>query len=287
MTAPRSSRRPSTSRHGDGDVRETTPDFVEALARGLDVIKAFGPGATSLTVSEAAARTSLARPTARRLLLTLEELGYVTSRAGAYSLTARTLELGTAYVAARGRFDVARPHLLALVARTGESSSMSQLDGSDIIYRERASVPKIIALSVHVGTKFPAIATAMGHVLLADQSPEQLDATLATPSASDIIPRVALSRSELDDHLAAAREQGWAMSDELLSFGIRSIAAPVRDRHGRVAAAVNVTTHAAETPIDRLVGEHLPPLRDAADAITRAWADLAMLPVASPDADRW
>lgn len=287
MTARRSSHRASAPRPGNADDRETTPDFVEALARGLDVIKAFGPGATSLTVSEAAARTALARPTARRLLMTLEELGYVTSRAGAYSLTARTLELGTAYVAARGRWDVARPHLVALVARTHESSSMSQLEGSDIIYRERASVPKIIALSVHVGTKFPATATAMGHVLLAEQSPEQLDDTLATPSASGIIPRVSLTRGELDACLSQVREQGWAMSDELLSFGIRSIAAAVRDGSGRTVAAVNVTTHAAETPVDRLVGDHLPPLLDAAAAIGQAWADLAVLPVVSPDADRW
>ena len=107
---------------------------------------------------------------------------------------------------------------------------MSQLDGSDIVYTARVPVPKIIAISVQIGTRFPAAATSMGRVLLADLDPSELDDVLATPSASGVIPRVVLSRSELDKSLAEIRERGWALSDELLSLGIRSIAAPVRDR---------------------------------------------------------
>ncbi|MBI5087671.1 MAG: helix-turn-helix domain-containing protein, partial [Actinobacteria bacterium] len=158
--------------------RGDSTDFVEALARGLDVITAFGPRAMELTVSEVAARTGLARPTARRLLMTLEQLGYARTVNGAYSLTTKTLELGTAYVAAQGMWDIARPHLLDLVAHTGESSSMSQLAGSDIVYTARAPVPKIIALSVSIGTLFPAVATSMGKVLLADLARDELDAVL-------------------------------------------------------------------------------------------------------------
>ena len=181
--------------------RNDSSDFVEALARGLDVIKAFGPTAMELTVSEVAARTGLARPTARRLLMTLEQLGYTRLANGAYTLTTKTLELGTAYVAAQGLWDIARPHLASLVAKTGESSSMSQLDGSDIVYTARVPVPKIIALSVQIGTRFPAAATSMGRVLLADLDKSELDKVLATPSASGVIPRVVLSRSELDRSL--------------------------------------------------------------------------------------
>ena len=143
-------------------------DFVEALARGLAIITAFSPTATTLSVTDAADRTSLPRPTARRLLMTLEQLGYVRSNDGLYTLTTKVLELGTGYIAALGIWELARPHLEALVAQTGESSSMSQLDGSDIVYVARVPVPKIIALSVHIGTRFPAAATSMGHVLLAD-----------------------------------------------------------------------------------------------------------------------
>ena len=177
-------------------------DFVEALARGLDVIKSFGPTSMELTVSEVATKTGLPRPTARRLLMTLEQLGYTRFSNGSYALTTKTLELGTACIAAQGIWDVARPHMLALVGKTGESSSMSQLDGSDIVYMARVPVAKIIAISVHIGTRFPAPATSMGHVLLSDLTATQLDATLATPSASDIIPRVVLSRAELEEVLA-------------------------------------------------------------------------------------
>ncbi len=257
-------------------------EFVEALARGLDVITCFGPTAIELTVSEVATRTGLARPTARRLLLTLEQLGYVRSINGSFSLTTRVLRLGTAGIAAQGIWDVARPHLVSLVGRTGESSSMSQLDGSDIVYTARVPVPKIIALSVSIGTLFPAVATSMGKVLLADMEPAQLDEVLSIPSRSGIIPRVTPSRAELDHDLAEIRERGWALSDELLSVGIRSIAAPIRDRKGRTAAAVNVTVHAAETSINTLTVEYLPFLLSTAREVTEEWSNLARLPVAAP-----
>ncbi len=258
-------------------------EFVEALARGLDIVTCFGPTAVELTVSDVAARTGLARPTARRLLMTLEALGYVRSADGVFSLTTQVLRLGTACIAAQGLWDVARPHLAALVRHTGESSSMSQLDGSDIVYTARVPVPKIIAFSVNIGTLFPAVATSMGRVLLSEFDSADLDDVLATPSRSGIIPRVVPSRAELDDDLAGIRSRGWALSDETLSVGIRSIAAPVRDTSGRIAAAANVTVHAAETSIERLTGEYLPHLLTTTAAITSAWADMALLPVASAD----
>jgi IclR family pca regulon transcriptional regulator len=262
------------------DSRNGSGEFVEALARGLDVIRAFGPRSMELTVSEVASRTSLARPTARRLLLTLEQLGFVRSVNGSYSLTTKTLELGTAYIAAQGLWDVARPHLLDLVSHTGESSSMSQLAGSDIVYTARVPVPKIIALSVSIGTLFPAVATSMGKVLLADLARDELDAVLAIPSRSGIIPRVIPTRPELDEILDEVRTRGWAISDEQLSVGIRSVAAPVRRADGRVAAAMNVTVHAAETSIERLTGEYLPLLLETAAAVTTEWSNLALLPIA-------
>src|SRR6201991_1050304 len=162
--------------------RQSSSDFVEALARGLAIITAFSPTATELSVSDAAARTSLPRPTARRLLMTLERLGYVRSNDGVYTLTTKVLELGTTYVAALGIWELARPHLEALVAQTGESSSMSQLDGSDIVYVARVSVPKIITLRVVIGTRFPAVQTSQGKVLLAALRPDQVAAALAQPS---------------------------------------------------------------------------------------------------------
>src|SRR6478672_11388494 len=123
---------------------ETGPDFIEALARGLDVIRAFEPNHPTMTLSEVAAATGLARPTARRLLLTLEELGYIRAAGNQFSLTPRVLSLGMAYVGSLGLWDIARPHLERLVAATRESSSISQLDGSDIVYVARVAVPKLI-----------------------------------------------------------------------------------------------------------------------------------------------
>lgn len=257
-------------------------DFVEALARGLEVLKCFGPMAMALTVSDVAARTDLARPTARRLLLTLEQLGYVRSDDGVFSLTTQVLELGTAGIAAQEIWDIARPHLQRLVGFTGESSSMSQLDGSDIIYTARVPVAKIIALSVHIGTRFPAVATSMGHVLLADLERSELERVLRLPSKSGVIPRVVPSQKELDRTLKEVRERGWAMSDERLSLGIRSIAAPVRDADGVVRAAMNVTVHAAETSVETLTSKYLPVLLRAAESVSAEWANLSMLPVAEP-----
>jgi len=253
-------------------------DFVEALARGIDVLTAFSPSKVAMTVSEVAEETGLARPTARRLLLTLESLGYVRSTAGTYTLTAKVLDIGTAVIAAQDSWDLAQPHMRDLVDFTQESSSMSVLDGSDIVYSARVAVPKIIALRVNIGTRFPAIAASMGKVLLADLDPDELDTALATPSQSPVIPRVNPSRAELESKLAEVRERGWALADEILSLGVRSVAAPVRGPDGRVDAALNVTVHAAETSIERLTGEFLPRLLDAAAKITTEWQNLAKLP---------
>ena len=166
------------------------PDFVEALARGLDIVAAFGAEHRAMSLSEVAAAAGLARPTARRLLLTLEELGYVRSCGGAFELTPKVMNLGMAYVSSLGLWDIARPHLEALVARTGESSSIAQLDGSNIVYVARVSVPKLIALRVEIGTHFPAVQTSQGKVLLAALPPDQVAAALAQPSRSGLPPYI-------------------------------------------------------------------------------------------------
>ena len=132
----------------------TGRDFIEALARGLEVIAAFEPGRPVMSLADVANATGLARPTARRILLTLAELGYVRPAGGGFALTPRVLELGIAYVRSMGLWDIARPHMERLVARTNESSSIAQLDGSDIVYVARVSVPKIVTLAVEIGTRF-------------------------------------------------------------------------------------------------------------------------------------
>ncbi len=247
-------------------------DFVEALARGLDILASFGVDHRGMSLTEVAAAAGLARPTARRLLLTLEELGYVRSCDGTFELTPKVMNLGMAYVSALGLWDIARPHLESLVARTGESSSMAQLDGSDIVYVARVSVPKLIALRVEIGTHFPAVQTSQGKVLLAALPADQVAAVLSQPSRSGLPPYIGWSPDRLREELAEVRARGWALADSELAPGVRSVAVPVRDGTGAVRAAMNVTVHAAETTTQRLLHEYLPLLLTTAGQISAEWA---------------
>ncbi|WP_030223964.1 IclR family transcriptional regulator domain-containing protein [Streptomyces sp. NRRL WC-3626] len=259
--------------------RDDDPNFIEAIARGFDVIKAFDPHTPVMSLTEVATATGLARPTARRILLTLESLGYVrTLPAGGFTLTARVLELGLTYVQAMGLWGVARPHMERLVARTHESTSVAQLDGSDVVYVARVAVPKIIALAVSIGTRFPAAQTSLGKVLLAGLEPEELDEALAEPSRSAALPRHRFDRAGLDATLQEVRARGWSLTDQELAAGIRSVAAPLRDGDGRVIAAMNVTVHAAETPVEKLRDEYLPLLLRAAGEVSADFARYGAIP---------
>ena len=251
---------------------ETGPDFIEALARGLDVIRAFEPNRPTMALSEVAAASRLARPTARRMLLTLEELGYVRVTQGGFALTPRVLELGMAYIGSTSIWEIARPHMERLVSFTGESSSLAQLDGSDIVYVARVAVPKIITLAVTIGTRFPALQTSLGKVLLAELPQDELERVLAEPSRSGVTPLWQPNAEERDCVLNEVRTRGWSLTDEHLARGIRSIAAPVRDGTHQVVAALNVTVHAAETSIEILTEKYLPMLLQTAAAISADWA---------------
>ena len=254
------------------------PDFIEALARGLEVIAAFEPNRPVMSLTEVASATGLARPTARRILLTLTELGYVRAEGAGYALTPRVLDLGVAYVRSQGLWEIARPHMEALSAATDESCSIAQLDGSDIVYVARVAVPKIVALTVQIGTRFPALQTSLGKVLLAALDPCDVDAVVAEPTRSGLTPRWQPDRAEREAELREVRARGWAITDQQLALGIRSVAAPLRDGAGRVVGALNVNTHAAETPVDHLIGHHLPLLLKTAGEISADYARLATVP---------
>jgi IclR family transcriptional regulator, pca regulon regulatory protein len=257
---------------------EAGPDFIEALARGLEVLRTFRPGRRVSTLSEIAADTGLARPTVRRILLTLEALGYVRSADRGYMLTPRVLELGMTYINSLDVWEVARPHMERLVAQTNESTSMAQLDEDDIVYVARVAVPKIVTLAVTIGTRFPAYATSMGKVLLAAQDLNDVEYPLEQPTRSGILAKWQPTRAELDRTLREVRARGWALADQELAPGIRSIATGVRDGDGRVVAAINVTVHAAETSIDTLTREYLPLLLHTAADISHDWARMAAVP---------
>lgn len=262
-------------------------DFVEALARGLDVIKAFSMTSPVMTSAQVAVKTGLARPTAHRLLLTLQSLGYARNDSTGFSLTPRVVDLGMAYVSALGIWGLARPHMEELVKITDQSCSVSQLDGSDIVYVARVIVPKILSMTVSVGTRSPARSTSMGDVLLADLSDRELHRALTTPSLSTFKARLSRTNEELLAILPQVRQQGWAISDERLSFGVRGVSVPITDCHGRTTAALSTAVHATEVTVDQLRENYLPLLLAAAEKIGADWAKIEELPtsIVAPAAD--
>lgn len=220
----------------------TTPDgatFVQSLARGLAVIRAFDAQHPALSLSELAQRAEIPRAAARRFLLTLEALGYVRSEGRLFSLTPRVLELGVAYLSGLEFPDIAVPHLERLSSMLEESVSASVLDGDDIVYVARAAHRRIMSVRIEVGTRFPAYATAMGRVLLAALPEDQWpDVTQELPA---LTPRTVTDPRQLHQALREVREQGWADVDGELELGLRSIAVPVTGPRG-LTAAINVAT---------------------------------------------
>jgi IclR family transcriptional regulator, pca regulon regulatory protein len=242
-------------------------DYVQSLERGLAVIRAFDADRPELTLSDVARATGLPRAAARRFLLTLVELGYVRADAGRFSLRPRVLELGYAYLSGLGLPEVAQPHMESLVARVNESSSMSVLDDTDVVYVVRVPTRRIMAITLAVGTRLPAYATSMGRVLMAALPPDELDARLARTDLRQLTATTVADAGELRARLDRVRDQGWATVDQELEEGVRSVAAPIRDASGAVVAALNVSAHASRTSMQSLRRDVLPLLLETAAGI--------------------
>jgi len=240
-------------------VNDRGDHFVQSLERGLAVIRAFGSDDPELTLSDVARRTGLTRAAARRFLLTLADLGYVRFDGRLFALTPRVLDLGYAYLSSLSLPEVAEPHLERLAAEVHESSSVSVLDGDEIVYVGRVPTSRIMRVAINVGTRFPAYATSMGRVLLAALEPDELDAYLARAEIRPLTARTIATPEALRAELDRVRAQGWALVDQELEEGLRSIAVPVRNG-SRVVAAVNVSAHASRASKDTVRKVLLPPL---------------------------
>jgi IclR family pca regulon transcriptional regulator len=238
--------------------------FVQSLARGLAVIEAFGADAPAPTLSEVAAAVGLPRAAVRRFLLTLVHLGYARQTNGRFTLTPRVLRLGAAYLGGLGLPELAEPHLERLSQEVHESTSIAVLDGGDIVYVARVIAHRYLRLNLAVGTRFPAFATSMGRVLLAGLSPEELDSYFATADLTPPTRRTTHSEGELRALIENVRWQGWAFADEQFAYGVRSLAAGVRDATGNVVAAIDVSSTTVHDP----VGEYLDALLETATAIS-------------------
>jgi IclR family transcriptional regulator, pca regulon regulatory protein len=253
-----------------GPVR--TDEFVQSLERGLSVIRVFNANAPELTLSDAARLAGLTRATTRRVLHTLEALGYVSSNGRLFALTPKVLDLGYAYLASLQVGDLALPFMEALSEEVHESVSAAVLDGTDIVYVARVPTRKIMRLSLGIGSRLPAVATSMGRVLLADLEPARLAQVLPTLRLDARTERTVTDRDQLRDTLASVRSQGWALVDQELEEGVRSIAAPLRDRSGRAVAALNIGTQAALVSLKELRTELLPQLLACAEEISQQLA---------------
>ena len=242
--------------------------FVQSLERGLLVIRALNASEPQ-ALSAVARATGLSRAAARRFLLTLEQLGYVRQTGGRFALTPRVLELGYAYLSSLTLPEVAQPHLERLVGQVQESSSVSVLDGDDVVYVARVPTRRIMSVTISVGTRFPAYATSMGRVLLAGLADEEVDATLARADLRRLTARTVTSVEALREEIERVRRSGYAIVDEELEVGLRSIAAPIRDGAGTVTAAVNLSAQASRTTVADMKRRLLPALRETARAIER------------------
>jgi len=247
--------------------RPRSADFVQSLERGLLVIRAFDSEHRELALSDVARISGLTRAAARRFLLTLEKLGYVTFTGGRFALTPRVLELGYAYLSSLSLPEVAQPHMEALVARVNESSSISVLDDTEVVYVARVPTRRIMSITLSVGTRLPAYATSMGRILLAALPDDELEARLGR---IDLVPLSAHTITDpvvLRNVLERVRRQGWAAVDQELEEGLRSLAVPIHDANGTVVAALNVSVHASRGTMTSLRRDVLPLAQSAAKAI--------------------
>ncbi|RYF22724.1 MAG: IclR family transcriptional regulator [Comamonadaceae bacterium] len=243
--------------------------YVQSFARGLEVIRSFSAQAPQQTLSEVAAATGLTRAGARRILLTLQTLGYVESDGRLFLLTPRILDLGFAYLSSMPIWDLAEPVMEALVDQVHESCSAAVLDGLDIVYVLRVHTHKIMSTNLGVGSRLPAFWTSLGRTLLAALPEDELRQRLQAA------PRVAHTQhTVLDDEgllarIAQARQQGWCLVNQELEEGLISIAAPLKNRAGHTVAALNISGQANRTSAEMMQERLLPALLQATQAISR------------------
>lgn len=258
--------------------RSENREFVEALARGLDIIRSFNQFKPLRTVSDLAAELKLARPTVHRIMLTLEELGYVVQTDQGYYLSAKVIELGFGYISTRGFYGAAKTHMEQLAARIDQAISLTELVDSDIVYVGRIEVSKVVAYNVALGQRLPAHSTALGRLLLSGLSEEELDRRLAIPSLSHVQAMITLEPKQLKDEIAKIRKQGWALTDQTMSLGYRAAAAPLYDATGTMVAAIGLVVHGSEISLERLTDEVVPLLVSTAAKISDDFVSMAKIP---------
>lgn len=243
--------------------------YVQSFARGLEVIRSFSANAPQQTLSEVAAHTGLTRAGARRILLTLQTLGYVESDGKLFRLTPRILDLGFAYLSSMPIWNLAGPVMEALVGQVKESCSAAVLDATDIVYVLRVPTHKIMSITLGVGSRLPAYCTSMGRVLLADLPEDELMARLKASNRQAHTRHTVTDIDALAARVAQARRQGWCIVNQELEEGLISMAAPITNNAGRTVAALNISGQANRTSARAMQDNLLPALLDGARTVSR------------------
>lgn len=249
---------------------EKDADFIQSIEKGLTILKLFGNKRSTLTVSEAAELTNYSRPAVRRIFITLERLGYLKCHDRSYSLTAKVLELGYAYIASNNIWELTHPHMRELVEKTNESTSICVLDkeSNEIVYVSRISTKRIMTISLEVGSRLPAHATSMGQLLLAYLSDEELKEFLNTHELKKFTSKTITDREKFIEKLKMIRKNGWSSSDEEFEEGLFSIAAPIKNNDGSVSAAINIS-FPARVDKQLIKDLYVPLLLETADNISK------------------
>lgn len=243
-------------------------DHIQSLERGFAVLLAFDEQRPRPTLAELAAVTGYSRPAVRRILLTLQRLGYVENHGSRWSLTPRVLSIGQHYTASHALPEIAQPHLVTLTEKTGESASLATLDDDEVVYIARVATRRIMSITVSPGTRLPAHATSMGRVLLAWQPPEDIERYLADTGLTRRTPHTVTDPEQFRRALHRVRTQGWALVSEELEEGLISVSTPVRDHTGTVVAALASSTSTGRSTSGHLEKTVVPLALATADAIS-------------------
>jgi IclR family pca regulon transcriptional regulator len=251
----------------NNDTPRPGDSFVQSFARGLSVIRAFGEKHPRMTLAEVAEQTGLTRAGARRILLTLQHLGYVETEGKFFFLMPKILDLGYSYLSTQPLWHLAMPILARVTSETGESCSITTLDGTDIVYIVRSVAYKLMSMNLAVGSRLPAWASAMGRVLLAGLADEEIEAVLKKSELKAYTPYTVTDYALVKAAILQARADGYALVSQELEESLQAIAVPIQGRNGKVVAAINVSTFPTEGSRKKMLENYLPVLRRATDEL--------------------
>lgn len=248
--------------------RTGDPNFMTSLARGLEVIRAFRDAATGLSMAEISERTGLSRAVVRRCLFTLEEMGYVSRDRRVFQLEPKILTLGQSYLSSSSIPVKAQPFLEAVSQRVNESCSLAVLESDQAMYVARSATRRIMSVTLGIGSRLPAYCTSLGRVLLAHLPPADLRAYVDRTELVAYTEHTIVKPERLDRVFAVVREQGYALVDQELELGLRSIAVPIHGPSRQVVAAMNVGVQAGRVPASEMLETILPVIQEEAERLT-------------------